>query len=336
MSEERFNLTEDYDQLSERFGIDKEAYPESAFENDMKRYVILQFKPNPKKEGLIAYYQRKITFLDWNYSGEPIESGDHVLCTIKEDLDYNVATPVMKITPSILLGISNEMREAIINALWDKNKKDYVGQFEQRYKNETYEQAKADAEAENKAKLDELNDQIESLKRKLAAANFAMDQASFDADSQKNESEDIELSSEPVKDRPEKVAPESAVISLSSRKSETERPIRYETGNRVYESYSPRVQEMFFSYPHFKNPIVKRVGPRAIYSESFEDGRYFVHVSPNKKLMLIRKHDEGEVFCVNHQVMIQDLERLYPFLEEKDLKAERSGKYDGILVHLDL
>ncbi len=52
--------------------------------------------------------------------------------------------------------------------------------------------------------------------------------------------------------------------------------------------------------------------------------------------MLIRRHDDGEVFCVNHQLMIQDLERLSAFSERKELKAEYSAKYDGILVHLDL
>ena len=79
-----------------------------------------------------------------------------------------------------------------------------------------------------------------------------------------------------------------------------------------------------------------RVDPRALFSESFDDGKYFVHVTPNRKQMLIRRHDEGEVFCVNHQLMIQDLERLSAFETEKELKAEYSSKYDGILVHLDL
>ena len=73
-----------------------------------------------------------------------------------------------------------------------------------------------------------------------------------------------------------------------------------------------------------------------LFSESFEDGRYFVHVSPNRKIMLIRRHDDGGVFCVNHQLMIQDLERLSAFSERKELKAEYSQKYNVILVHLDL
>ena len=333
MSEERYNLTEDYHELSQKFGIDEEEYSEDSFRNDMRRYAILEFMVNPKRDGLMAYYKRKVTFLDWNYKGEPIEPGDHVLCTVVEDFEHNVATPVMKITPSILMGFSNEMRDAIINALWAKNKKDYEEIFEKRYKNEIYERAKTDLAKENEPVFAEYTERIEDLTKQLAAARFAMDVATKDT-----ESDEIELSSEPIEERVDN-KPDSRPMVLDESvggTSEEQRPRSNESGILRSDYGMQRYRELFAVYNHSRALDVQRISNRAIFSESFEDGRYFVHVSPNKKLMLIRQHEEGEVFCVNHQLMIQDLERLYPFTEKKSLKAEYSSRYDGVLVHLDL
>jgi len=336
MSDERFNLrdSEDYKELAERVGIDEDAYPESSFRKDIRNYHILVFKKNPKKDGLMTMQLGRITFLDWSYSGEPIEPGDHVLCTVKEDFDHNVATPVMKITPSVLMSFSNEIRDAIVKALWDKNKKDYEGHFEKIYKSEVYEQAKDDAEKANEAKLQELNEEIEKLKTQLSAARYAMSQASFDIDSGRVESDEIELSSEPPKEKSTD-RPKDTVSFLSSNR-DSERPRRYDAPDRREEVFRYRMWSDSIMPLHYGMPEVKRIAPRALFSEDFDDGRYFVHVSPNKKTMLIRKHEEGEIFCVNHQIMIQDLERLYPFSEMKELKAEISSKYGGILVHLDI
>lgn len=333
MSEERFNLTEDYHELSERFGIDEDEYPEDSFKSDMRRYAILVFKSNPKKEGLIAMYKRKVTFLNWSYKGEPIEPGDHVLCTVEEELEHNVATPVMKITPSILMGLSSEMRDAIVDALWDKNRKDYEDNFEKRYKNEIYERAKEETKAEKDSLIAEYEERIANLTNQLAAARFAMDVASKNSDS-----DEIELSSDPVEeksDRKSEGRPRMIDESLQI-DSEEQRPRNSEPSVLRSDPIMPRYRDLLNFYRGSGVIEVQRVAQRAIYSEDFEDGRYFVHVSPNKKLMLIRKHEEGEIFCVNHQIMIQDLERLYPFTEKKDLKAEYSSKYDGVLVHLDL
>lgn len=336
MKDEHYDLRDsgDYKDLAERVGIDEDDYPESSFRNDIRNYHILVFKQNPKKDGLMTMQLGRITFLDRSYNGEPIEPGDHILCTVRDNFDHNVATPVMKITPSILMSFSNEIRDAIVQALWDKNKKDYVSQFEQRYKNEIYEQAKKDIDKDNEIRLQELNEEVEKLKTQLSAARFAMSQASIDIGSGKAEPDEIELSSEPLeKKRTDRS--KDAVPSVSIHE-DSERPRRYDAPDRREEVFRYRLWSDSIMPLHYGMPEVKRVAPRAIFSEAFEDGRYFVHVSPNKKTMLIRKHEEGEIFCVNHQIMMQDLERLYPFSEVKELKAEISSKYGGILVHLDI
>ena len=78
----------------------------------------------------------------------------------------------------------------------------------------------------------------------------------------------------------------------------------------------------------------ERTGPNLIRSESFTEDRYDVHMSPNRKYLLVEPDEQGEVVCVNRTLFLGNLESLSPYNGPMELLARRSDKYGGMLIEL--
>ena len=79
---------------------------------------------------------------------------------------------------------------------------------------------------------------------------------------------------------------------------------------------------------------VERLSEETIYSESFIDGKYFVHINPSKRFIVVRKHDNGSAIFINKRIRLDGLGSYSGFSGKCQLMAEYSSRYDGLLIYL--
>lgn len=79
---------------------------------------------------------------------------------------------------------------------------------------------------------------------------------------------------------------------------------------------------------------VERIGPDEIYSESFCKTRYFVHISADYRILVVRPHENGDVVCMRHTMMLNGLNMVLPFSERTTMISEYSPEYGGIVIYL--
>ena len=79
---------------------------------------------------------------------------------------------------------------------------------------------------------------------------------------------------------------------------------------------------------------VERVGENTLYSPSFTDNRYFVHLSPNRNYLVIRPSEKGRAVCINNRIELERFGDVKPFTGKEKLNAEYSRRYGGMLVYL--
>ncbi len=79
---------------------------------------------------------------------------------------------------------------------------------------------------------------------------------------------------------------------------------------------------------------VERTGPDELRSEAFNRTRYFVHISSDYRILLIRPHDSGDVICIDNKIMLNGLSMALQFSGPTQLISEYSPEYGGILIHL--
>ena len=71
-----------------------------------------------------------------------------------------------------------------------------------------------------------------------------------------------------------------------------------------------------------------------LYSDSFADGKYFVHINLSGKFLFIRPNGYANVIATNHRMVLRGLGVMAKFTERTQLIAEYNSKYDGLLVYL--
>ncbi len=79
---------------------------------------------------------------------------------------------------------------------------------------------------------------------------------------------------------------------------------------------------------------VERLSENVLYSPSFTDYNYFVHVSSSYTMLVIKPDDKGTVYCINNRIELEGLGSISGFTQRKFLPAEYSDEYGGMLVRL--
>lgn len=79
---------------------------------------------------------------------------------------------------------------------------------------------------------------------------------------------------------------------------------------------------------------VERVGPDTIASESFDSPRYFVHITGDRKMLLLRPDPNGHCVCTDGEISLYGLGMLSPESPARNLVAEYSPRFGGIVVYL--
>ncbi len=80
--------------------------------------------------------------------------------------------------------------------------------------------------------------------------------------------------------------------------------------------------------------FIDRNSASRIRSEMFRDGRYFVHVSPDRRLLLVRSHPEGNLVATGNTLEVPGLDVLRPFDRPEQLPATLEARGGGLLLRL--
>ncbi len=79
---------------------------------------------------------------------------------------------------------------------------------------------------------------------------------------------------------------------------------------------------------------IYRDGPDTISSPMFDRPRYFVHLSTDHRILLIKPHDSGNVVCINNALVLYGLSLVSQYEGPCEMTSEYNPKYGGIQVYL--
>ncbi len=290
---------------SERF-VEFDEYGYEKLRKDAERYKVLEFETNRVLGGgnLVAYTdENSMIFLKSGYE-DVVRPGEIWLCSVsKNDNGIRYAKPLEQVTLAMLMQMSDDLRRSIEDSLWERNRSAYDEAFRERFIGEEYERIRDEVQNESRQTVEDLESRIRDLETQLEQKRFALESMRY------GERDEIILSSDPVR--------------------QVERP----SYRMMYPDDEPSQDARGRLVPPgaFK---VRRFGPRSFQSEFFVGRRCFVHISPSRKYVLVRFHEDGNIYCFNHTISIGGLERIYEYVEGAEYNAEYSKKYEGILINL--
>ena len=302
------------------YGIDKTDYREVV-----SKLHVLSFHIDRKGENIVSEIDGVIAFIDKRYYGESVSPGDVWLCNAVFRNTVFYVTPLKKITSSIIMGLSDDIREDIVNAIWKTNRREFEKIFEERYKEEIYARATEEANHRNDEIIRSLQDRIAELSKQVEHSRMVISMRDSDVD------DDIILTSDPLESGEEDIDPGMPVPIQSQYE---ERPVSpWQQTVTAPGLPELRLQDQPMVVRQFKC-MVERASAETLRCDVFEDGKYFVHINPGKTFLVIRRHDYGSVICVNRSMRIEGLGSYSPFTGRKQIMAEYNQRYGGLLVHL--
>ncbi len=303
---------------------------EEAMEKEKKNVRILAFGLDNKKGNVVSNINGTITFVDSKFPGK-VEVNDIWICTVSRHENVYYAMPIYKVNASFLMNLYPDLKEEIINTLWRRNKAAFEKDFAERYKDEVHDSALEEARNELESTINDLRGQVSYLENqieqnRILSKTLAISQVTTPDTIELGSDEApscLELGSEPVQ-RPveehmpvKSSAPRIPVVHRSAAPGIPEIRVLGKT-----ESH----QHLIFN--------VERKSEETIYSESFIEHKYFVHITPDTKMLVIRPSEFGSALCINGSIRLKGLGHVSPFTESKKLTAEYSDRYEGLMVYL--
>ena len=329
MTEEKLDFLDFQKRMAEN-GIE-EIVANDFIERTKKKIHFLRFALD-KKKNITSRINGCITFVDSKYPGR-VESGDVWICTAEPFGDVYYAMPLYKVTPSFLMNLDSGLRTDMMDHFWKRNKAVFEKEFADKYKDEVHDQAIKEARADLEGIIIELREKVSSLQSQLDQSNLLLSQSNTTNGIM--ETEMIDLGSDIEVDCIE-LGSDIDPLTPESHRSETVVPPIIPSS---YSSPAPgipeiRVPEQKISVGKPVRYKVERTGKETLYSESFTSPKYFVHISPDSKLLVIRPNDFGNALCLNRRISLKGLDGFSEFTEKKELVAEYSERYEGMIVYL--
>lgn len=347
-----------------RENMAKYGSPDDGEISSEKKYVdMLTFNRNPKKDGVMSHYKAKPTFINpWDYEGEEVLPGDTYICSLSPTYDGTsyYATPIKKVDMSVIMATSQEFIKVAMDKIWENHKDQIMDRFRDRYLDEVTKNVAEGLEEKHRDEIDAKEQENESLRAEIHRLRSQADAREWNpemtaesgatAGFHRLTSDEIVLSSDEAADEePDEPVVETTVEEAPQAVAEPEFPPIREHPSSLEMKYP------VFEYrslgevqrPEYDNPMVRVQSPvryrvsifsNSITCDSFiNDARYFVHVSPDKRNLLIRPNEYGTVTCVNHTISVAGLDRLYS-KKEGQMSVEYTGEYnpnlEGMLIKL--
>ena len=296
-----------------------------------ERLHILTFGLDRKGTSIVSQISGRIVFVDRDFQYE-VAIGDTWVCKLSEGNNCSYAVPLIKVTLNEILNFNENLRENVLSTLWKKHGSDLKIIFENRYKTELQNKIAEELKADYDEKLARAMKERDELENELRQTRFQLEVQSTSM--QSGADEYILLGSDDVPS-----ADAKATASLEeARQTSPETSERYPVQNATAVPSQAPVQrgppQIKRTEPVTQKFEVERTGPDTIRSPSFTDNRYFVHISPDYKLLVIRPNEDGNVYCIGNAIRLKDLGLVSGFTVKKFLVAEYSELYKGMLVRL--
>ena len=287
--------------------------------------TVLAFEFNEQKgEGVISRVGKTHVFVKPSVQESVLVLPGEVWICLMESLGsvYN-AIPLLKIDASMLFGLSDEIRDEIVEILWTKKRSAFMSQFEDRYKMEVEAAATAAAEQRFDVERAELQNKLDETRRQLELSMMMpMAQAGGD----------IELDSEEVWDSNSDIQP-SLQPDVPAPAPMPTRTVYVQAPGIPEIRVSPQAGGRYSKPAERYAAVLESPDTMRIYG--LPDGKCFAHISPNKKYIVVRPHGYGSVLCKDGgRIQIRGLDKYSSFAGARQLRAEYSPKYDGIMVYL--
>ena len=255
-------------------------------------------------------YQGKFVYRDGNHELD-INPGDIWIVSLslnpKTGSNY-FAKPLKRIDGSFLYEMKKDQIDELATFLWENNKVILEPALEERYSDVLSEKIAKAVEEQTKS----LNETISNLQEQISELTKINEEDKKIIESKEQENSLLSAKLLVIENNPGAVPVKPA----------KEVPKEPEPISDFTEQVKPP-----------KNVIV-RSGPDTIRSDGFKKSRYFVHLSADHKLLLIRDNKDGNVVCYDNTITLAGLNSILPFTEECVLSSEYSSKYGGTLVSL--
>lgn len=284
------------DELSNEWkkkAVDGTQFTENDLDSEIEKLHVLSFRLDSRGENVVSSINGTIVFIDRWYSGEKVKVGDIWLCYVKRSGNVYHAMPMKKLTLNIIMGLSTDIRESIVDALWSTNKKDYERLFEERYKAEVQTKAVEQAEKESHQIISRMQAHIDTLTQQVKQMNYLLSNAA--------DYDEIVLSSDPISEG----VPDTGNIQQQT----------FPDG-----SIGSMMQHPF--RPEKTIPRVERISEDTLYSDGFVDGRYKVFISPDSRVLILTPSVSGMAICSKRRIILKGLGELSPYSDRKNLVAD--------------
>ncbi len=330
MTEEKIDFYDLKKKLGE-FGVDEED-TEEALVNEKRKIKLIAWGLDNTRNKPMTFVNNIKTYVNTTFPGK-VEVGDVWICSVEFSNTVYHAMPIYKVSPSFLMGLDANLRDDIIDTLWRRNRSIFEKDFAERYKDEVHNAAIEEVGAELNGIINELRGKVSYLENQLEQ-NRILSKSMVSA--QTATADTIELGSyeeetcvELGSDVPQEPATEARSPRIGRQPSKI--PNFYVTSAPGIPQI--RTPERTESHPHSVFNV-ERKGEETICSESFTDHKYFVHMSPDGKMLVVRPNEFGSALCINGSIMLKGLGKVSPFTGPKKLTAEYNDRYEGLIVYL--
>ncbi len=266
----------------------------------VSQFRVLRFDLDRVGDKVVSKIDNEIVFIDRRWEGDRPKVGEIWVCRVTHPGTVYVAEPLVRVDPSFLMGLGESQRREIMDTLWKDHSDLFENEFERRYHDSVLIEAKEQLQAEHDGEIDGLKARISSLETQLDQSLMMLNSRSQGGET----------------DEP------SEAINGIQRAAHIE----------VMSDGSPSSVSRISGSHGFTQYEVNRVGPNMLFSDSFTDGRYSVHISPNRRFMTVREDPNGPVIAVNNHLHLRGLDGISSYVREERMFAEYSEKYDGMLI----
>lgn len=279
-------------------------------ENDWEPYkktAIVRFETD-EKGTILGRANGKIVFR--HNSSTEILPGETWIVNLVENTGMSknyFAKPLMKLDSKFMFDLRSDQMDIIADYLWREQRAVLEPMFEERFK-ETIEKKISDATEESRRKSEERIAEMTSV---------------IDSQNARSAEDATVISS--LENKIEELNREIERMSDEIKGSKSSKP--------MIQAQSPDFIQDKVDF-NAKSIDVTRIGPDSIRSPAFKKARYFVNLSADHRLLLVRPDNTANILCVDETIVLAGLSEISPFEGEGPLVAEYSKRYEGYVVYL--
>jgi hypothetical protein len=298
---------------------------EAALDDVVESLELLTFMKNPDKMRTDPVARHPTTglivFPDKRRQGGTIKAGETYFCEVREHESgfgstIYYADPVIRVDAGFLFDLRPDQVGKLVDALLEAAKEPLL------------EQARAQIGSQVERAV---RTEMEALRRERDEAAAALDGARSQLGQSQEEAARLRLESIGLAERVGEL--EDAAGSAAGA------PARDLTAGGAPSTPAAVPGQDGAAWTALSGPgpmalAIRRPSPEHLESTQLTYPRYFVHVSPDRRVLLVRPHPEGNLPAVGGRLTVPTLGMLRPFSGPEELAARTDPRSGGLLVDI--